>query len=126
NPNPSSDGHVNSIAVRSDGRIFIGGTFVTYDGVNQLRIARLNHDGTRDTTFIGSANSRVSAIVPIPSGGAFLAGGFSSYSGTLTGAITRVLDDGSRDTSFHISSAGLEVRSVQVRPDGRVLAVGRL
>lgn len=42
---------VNAILVQSDGRILIGGSFVSFDGAGRRSIARLNLDGSFDPTF---------------------------------------------------------------------------
>jgi hypothetical protein len=42
---------VEALAVQSDGRVLIGGDFTTVNGVSRGRIARLNADGSLDTTF---------------------------------------------------------------------------
>ncbi len=38
-------------AIQPDGKIIIGGYFSTFNGASINRIARLNADGSRDTTF---------------------------------------------------------------------------
>lgn len=42
---------VNSIVLQPDGKILIGGEFFTYNGKLRYRIARLNADGSLDTSF---------------------------------------------------------------------------
>ena len=54
--NPDANGFVYSIVVQSDGKILIGGDFTTIGGVTRNRIARLNPDGSLDTTFNPNAN----------------------------------------------------------------------
>ncbi|MBK6754378.1 MAG: delta-60 repeat domain-containing protein [Flavobacteriales bacterium] len=43
---------IEAIALQPDGRIIIGGIFNTFNGVPCGHIARLNTDGSLDTTFI--------------------------------------------------------------------------
>src|SRR5437773_946444 len=57
NPNASSD--VNAIALQADGKILIGGFFITVGGQTRNRIARFNADGTLDATVNPNANSSV-------------------------------------------------------------------
>ena len=45
-----------------DGRLLVGGSFTTIAGGSRNRIARLNTDGTLDTSFNPDANNTVSAI----------------------------------------------------------------
>ncbi len=47
-----SNNEIYTIALLSDGKVPIGGYFSTYDGVDRGGLARLNTDGTLDTTFI--------------------------------------------------------------------------
>jgi len=65
-PQAATDGAVRSIAVQNDGRILIGGDFLTVNGVARSGIARLNQDGTLDTAFnpqTGVSNGAVYSIV---------------------------------------------------------------
>src|SRR5436305_2130762 len=45
------DGSVYSIAVQSDGKVLIGGVFNKYNGVTNRAFARINPNGSPDTTF---------------------------------------------------------------------------
>lgn len=42
---------VNVIAVQPDGKLMIGGDFTQFNGVTRNRVARLNSDGSLDTSF---------------------------------------------------------------------------
>jgi uncharacterized delta-60 repeat protein len=44
-------GEATSFAIQNDGKIIIGGTFTSINGVPRSRIARLNDDGTVDQNF---------------------------------------------------------------------------
>jgi hypothetical protein len=77
---------VNTI-VLDNNKIVIGGKFTKYDTIDRNRIARLNNNGTLDTTFvpIGTGtnqgfNSDVNTIV-LYDGSYICGGGFSSYGG---------------------------------------------
>jgi uncharacterized delta-60 repeat protein len=69
---------VNSFAIQSDGKIFIGGNFANLSGVNSshLCFARLNTDGTTDGTFSGSASAVVYSAGIQYDGTILVAGGF--------------------------------------------------
>ena len=64
-------------AIQPDGKILIGGSFSTVLGVTRNNIARLNTDGTLDTTFNPNADSDVYAIA-VQADGKILVGGFFS------------------------------------------------
>ncbi len=57
---------VYTITLQPDGKILIGGYFTKYNGTTANRIARLNADGTLDTTFTTGtgASSSVSLSPP--------------------------------------------------------------
>ena len=68
------------VVVQPDGKILIGGDFTTLSpnggaAVTRNRIARLNPDGTLDTTFNPDANETVYAIA-LQADGKILVGGF--------------------------------------------------
>ena len=58
--NPTDTGHangidefgpVNKVVVQPDGKTIMVGSFISFNGLSRNRIARLNTDGTLDTTF---------------------------------------------------------------------------
>jgi uncharacterized delta-60 repeat protein len=60
------DNTVNSIALQSDGKVLVGGNFTTYSGSTQIRLIKLNSDGSKDTSFdIGSGFNQVVESVVI-------------------------------------------------------------
>jgi len=84
---------VPSIVIQSDGKILVGGSFSTYQGVSSNKIIRLNTDGSIDTSFyIGTGfNSSVNSIA-IQADGKILVGGFFvSYQGVTANRIIRLL-----------------------------------
>jgi uncharacterized delta-60 repeat protein len=99
-----------SVEIQSDGKILVGGGFTSYNGVNIGKgIARLNSDGTLDTTFnsgtgISSPASISSTIhsIGIQTDGKILCtGGFFSYNGIARRNVCRLNIDGSIDTTFN-------------------------
>lgn len=126
NPAPSSSVH--SLALQADGKILVGGNFTTIGGGNSSRIARLNADGTLDSTFatnLGSgANQRVDAIAVLPNDKIVLGGSFSSINSTnMTGYVAVLNADGTVDTGFE-SQANNLVFAVAAQADGKILASG--
>src|SRR5687767_12112005 len=51
NFNPNLNGNVRCILVQSDNKIMIGGDFTTVGGTSCNYLARLNSNGTLDTSF---------------------------------------------------------------------------
>jgi uncharacterized delta-60 repeat protein len=102
-----TNGAINCITVDpATGKIYIGGAFTTYDGVARARIARLNTDGTLDTSFNPGAgfNQVVNVIVLDSSGKLYVGGGFTTYDGVAANRIIKLNDDGTKDTSFDNST----------------------
>lgn len=124
-----ADGTVLALAIESDGKIVIGGNFTSYNGDAVGGIARLNSDGTRDTTFnAGSAgaNGLVHAVAVQPDGRVVIGGDFTTYNGNAAGRIARLNGDGTRDTTFNAGGAGANstAYAVAVQPEGKVVLGG--
>ena len=86
NANLNSSVYVYDMIVQPDDKIIIVGTFTSVNGTSRGRIARLNADGTLDTSFatgIG-ANSTVYSIAQLPSGGYMIGGLFTQFDNDTT------------------------------------------
>jgi uncharacterized delta-60 repeat protein len=124
---------VYALAVQPDDKIFIGGTFNSYNGIERTNIARINADGTLDLTFdpgqgIGGIAPKVMAIALQSDGKVLIGGQFSSINGTNRLGIARLNANGSLDTSFNpgtgVSGSTATVYALAVQPDGTVLVAG--
>ena len=125
------NGAVQSLAIQSDGKIVVGGDFTTHDAVTSNRIARLNSDGTRDTTFtteIGTGfNDTVWSIKVQSDGKIIISGWFTTFKGVSTRGIVRLNSDGTLDTSFSTSTVGgdsLLIRTTSIQSDGKIFIGG--
>ena len=80
----------------SDGKFMVGGTFTSYNGTSINRIARLNADGTLDTSFaVGTGfNSTVYPVTPQSTGKVVTSGFFTNYNGTAVPRVVRINTDG--------------------------------
>lgn len=100
---------VSTITIQPDGKIICGGSFITYNGTSSAYIARLNTDGTIDSSFtIGTGfNAVVNAIViQSDNNNKIICGGnFTSYNGNTTTRIVRLNADGSWDSSVFPAAA---------------------
>jgi uncharacterized delta-60 repeat protein len=83
---------VNTIALQADGKILIAGFFHTYDGVPRIRIARLNTNGSLDSSFDpgAGADSTIRSIALQSDGKVIIGGDFISYDGTPRNYIARL------------------------------------
>jgi uncharacterized delta-60 repeat protein len=87
---------VNAIAVQSNGKILIGGSFTQVNGVARNNLARLNADGTLDQTFLNSGagpNAGIAAIVLQTDAKILIAGSFTQVSGVPRPGVARLLGD---------------------------------
>jgi uncharacterized delta-60 repeat protein/uncharacterized repeat protein (TIGR01451 family) len=123
-PGAGANGTVWAAVVQPDGKYIIAGEFTSYDRVPRPHIARLNADGTLDTTFDPGAGPdgniwcvalQIDGRIVI--GGEFKNVGFSARSG-----VARLNSDGTLDFSFR-PGQGIPVGSVYalgLRPDGKI------
>jgi len=129
--NLGMDGAVRSIVVQSDGKILVGGDFtrvrgaIRTEGVPRAHLARLNADGSADTSFDPGtgADAAVHTMALQADGKLLVAGDFSTFNGTNHGRLVRLLSTGAVDTTFAPPAANAAVKTVAVQPDGRV-AIG--
>ena len=86
------DNDVNTIKLQSNGKILVGGSFTTFNGVVSNRLARLNSDGTLDTSFdTGTGfNDNVNAITFQTDGKIVVGGRFTSYKGISVNGLVRL------------------------------------
>jgi len=118
---------VNAIVALPGGKILIGGSFGTYNGISVSGIARLNADGSLDASFNAtSAGSSVNALAVQPAdGGILLGGGFTSVNGVSRNRMARLNADGSLDYGFNPGSgASSTVRAIAVQPGGKIVIGG--
>jgi hypothetical protein len=80
---PNANGVINSIAVQVDGKAVIGGAFTTVGGVTRNSVARLNSDGSLDTSFNPDASGAVNSIA-IQADGRIVIGGYFNAIGGVT------------------------------------------
>jgi uncharacterized delta-60 repeat protein len=123
-------GRVLALAVQPDQRIVAGGEFVTAGSLSLRNLARLNPDGTLDSTFNpgGGPNDRVTSIDLQPDGKVLIAGWFTEVNGSPRHGAARLNADGTLDASFDPGtgpdSPGSAASLVRVQPDGQVLVAG--
>lgn len=128
-PGTGANATINTIALQADGKIIIGGDFTTYNGVSRNRIARLNADGSLDTSFnVGTGINLFSGVQSITidlNGKIIVTGGFTKYNNVTKNHIVRLNTDGSIDTTFLIGTgADQPIISSAVQPDGKIILGG--
>ncbi|MCU0431705.1 MAG: hypothetical protein MUF42_17220, partial [Cytophagaceae bacterium] len=129
--NPTSwitnTGTVVAIAVQTDGKVLVGGTFRN-SGTGVQNLARLNVDGSLDGTFnSGTGPEGTVRCLALQANGKILLGGFfASYNGTSCSRIIRLNSDGTLDLSFNTGLGPNDgVESMNIQPDGKIIVVGK-
>ncbi len=116
---------VGSIALQPDGKILIGGTFTTVNGITRRGLARLNPDGSIDPGFDTSVLAADVGAIAVQEDGKILVGGtLSAIQGLAATELVRLNPDGSTDLAFNPRVAG-PVHDILVLPDGDMLVAGQ-
>ena len=106
-PNSGANDFIAALALQPDGKIIIGGNFTSFNGYNRYHIARLNSDGTVDTTFnpgLG-ANGTVWSVALDAAGRVIIARRLLFVNNVNLNRVARLNADGSVDTSLTPASA---------------------
>lgn len=122
-----TDAKVYALALQSDGKIIIGGDFLTYNGTTTNHLARLNANGTLDTSFhTGSGTDyQIKAIYLQPDEKILIGGNFLQYNGSACNRLIRIDTNGVLDTSFAPGTgANGTIECITLQPDGKILVGG--
>ena len=98
---------VNAVALQTDGRIVVGGSFSTFNGTARSNLARLNDNGTLDTNFVPVVTGGIKSIAIQPDT-RIVAGGVNAQFGAFERSyIGRVeASNGSLDLNFNAGTGG--------------------
>jgi uncharacterized delta-60 repeat protein len=120
-----ANGLVRALALQTDGKFVIGGTFTNFNNRPHFYLARLNPDGSLDTNYNAQANALVTAIVPSLGNEMLIAGNFSQVNATNRNRVALVRDDGTSDRGFTASNAvDSAIYCLAAMPDGKFLLGG--
>ena len=130
---------VRAIALESDGKILVGGSFAGYNGTSTGSIIRLNTDGTPNSYFDSGfycqscvgvnsppAPATIREIVVQSNGKILVGGSFDEYNG-ISGInyIVRLNYDGTIDSTFNVGTGfNNSVFSIVVLANGNILVGG--
>ncbi len=132
-----ANGIVEQVLQQPDGKVLICGNFTSFNGANKGYVARLNSDGSVDTSFTAGPGYWTRHMALQPDGKIVIGGFFTTVEGIKRNRIARLNANGSLDPSFN-PGTGCEVIIAQaidgnvdpfvmwceVLPSGRILAVG--
>ena len=120
-------GTINSITTLTNGKLIIAGNFTNYAGVARKNIARLNVDGSLDTSFNRGTgpNAEVSTTATLSNGNIIIVGNFTSYNGNASKRIARISDNGSFDSTFNFGT-GVDnsVYAMSIQSSGKIIIGG--
>ncbi len=122
----SGNEKINTIALQTDGKIIIGGNFQSYNGVSIKGIARLNPNGTLDTSFISrfDENITITKVNLLADGKIIINGNFNNYNGVVRKGIVKLSTDGNLDSTFYPEIIDNEtVQTSVVQKDGKIIIV---
>lgn len=92
-PGTGADGTVSSIALQTDGKIFLGGSFATINALPRSGVARLNSNGTvEDTSSYNpgtGANGPVKGVALQSDGRILIGGQFTAINGVARNKLAR-------------------------------------
>ncbi len=131
-PGIGANSTIYSVARDAAGNIYVGGSFVFFNGQTRLRVAKLTSAGAVDTAFNSAgtgANDIVYAVAPPDgAGGIVIAGAFSRYNDFQVRRIARLnVTTGQHDSTFGPPfSTGFSgsVRNLAIAPVGKYYAGG--
>ncbi len=122
-----------ALAVQPDGKILVGGFFSGPSGNGPINLARLNANGTLDSSYQPSLSTFgiVNSLAVQPDGKALLAGDFEQINGFTRYGYARMNLDGTLDTAFALGdtstnqfSIGGRLDAVLIQPDGKICFAG--
>jgi uncharacterized delta-60 repeat protein len=122
-----ANGGIVSSILQPDGKIIVGGNFYNWNSSGTTRLARVNPDGSTDTSFdsyIGS-NNVVNSIALQSNGKILIAGGFTQYGGIGRMRVARLNSNGTLDATFNPNAgANYVARAVAIQNDGKIIVGG--
>lgn len=133
----ATNGLVETVLQQSDGKILVCGNFTTFNGLDRPYIARLNNDGSVDTSFNARPGYWVRHMAQQPDGKIVIGGFFTSVAGQPRSLLARLNSDGSLDTTFNPGTGAFGTLGVSItgnpdpfifqlalQSDGKILITG--
>ena len=114
-------------AVQADGKIIVSGFFMMVNGSSYINIARLNANGSLDTTFnaVFNASTSLGTVVAAIGDKIYVGGGFTTINGEARNRFARLNADGTLDSAYPIfNGANNQINSILPTPDGKILVGG--
>jgi uncharacterized delta-60 repeat protein len=125
-----------ALALQPDGKVIVAGVLNAPNGnpSDGVAVARLNVDGSRDTTFADLHNRFVRTLALQPDHRIMIGGDFQIAAPAVRNSIARLNPDGGLDSTFDtpgmkgglyaINGANNDVSAIALQADGSVVVVG--
>ena len=117
------DNGLHALAVQPDGKVLVAGNFNTIGGVSRSYLARLNANGSLDSSFDPKANASVYSVSLQADGKIVIGGEFNAVGLSIRRKIARLNGDGSIDSNFNYTINDI-VRSIAIQVDAKILVAG--
>lgn len=121
-------GTINDMKILADGKIIIGGDFVTVGTTQKVYLARLNSDGSLDNSFnppstIATSNTTAGVfdLDTAADNSVIAVGNFVNPTPGSSPGFARFNADGSLNPNFRLVAAGGIPKSVAFQSDGKIL-----
>jgi len=129
---PGFDGDVFSKRIQPNDKLLVSGFFSKVGNVSRSGVARLNSDGTLDTSFnpgsgafntIFNQHGLVETLALQRDGRVVVVGRFQLFNGVTRNYIARLNSDGSLDNAYAPALSDIAV-TLALQPDGKILVGG--
>lgn len=127
NSSTGAGGRVQTIVLLPDGKLYVGGDFISYGSAFRNRIARVNANGSLDASFNppGGFNNQVSTIAVQADSLLLVGGEFSTANALPRQRLVRLFPNGQVDTSYNVGTGFNDfVSTITLQPDGKALVAG--
>lgn len=121
------NGRIFNLLLQADDKIIVYGDFSSYDDISRNNIARVNVDGSLDTTFQPNLNfqPKVHFAALQPNGKIIILRDAVNFLGATKNGLTRLNTDGSIDSFFNPgSSANGTIERIFVLSNGKIMISG--
>ena len=117
---------VRCLQIQSDGKILIGGDFITVNGTSRNYVARLTSNGSLDTGFSPptAPNNPVYSLAVQSDNSVVIGGVFTTFASANLSHVARLYADGTRDTTFTNFGINNTVQALAIQADGGILIGG--
>ncbi|MDQ3711740.1 MAG: FG-GAP-like repeat-containing protein [Acidobacteriota bacterium] len=120
--------YIYDAAIQPDGKILIAGRYRSVSNLTKSFIARLNADGSLDSTFQNGEDTdkEISAFALLSNGKILIVKGNPSFMSVQRSNVFRLNADGSQDNSFNAGTgADGRINAILALPTGRIFLGGR-